>query len=96
MFIAYTFVHFNDDNIKVYLINEEILCILPRKKIDGEYLSHLRLVDDIVLLSSDADELRDRDMITELNKASRKNELKFNKMKTKIMSKHTRASQPHS
>jgi len=52
--------------------------------INGNRLSHLRFADDIVLISSDADEFEV--MLQELKEASQKVGLKMNLQKTKIMS----------
>ena len=52
--------------------------------IDGQFLSHLRFADDIVLISNDADELGT--MLRELKEASEAVGLRINLLKTKIMS----------
>lgn len=52
--------------------------------IDGMHLHHLRFADDIVLISTDLDELNI--MLNELNEESRKIGLHMNLNKTKIMS----------
>lgn len=52
--------------------------------IDGSYLSHLRFADDIVLMSSDIQELND--MIRQLNDASKNVGLEMNISKTKMIS----------
>lgn len=51
---------------------------------NGSRLSHLRFADDIVLISSDIDELEV--MLQELKEAFQKVDLKINLQKTKIMS----------
>lgn len=53
--------------------------------VDGVYLNHLRFADDIVLITSDANELER--MMTELHEASLRVGLKMNLNKTKIMSR---------
>lgn len=53
-------------------------------RIDGSYLSHLRFADDLVLISSDVNELEQ--MLQELDRASKEIGLKMNEKKTKIMS----------
>ena len=55
--------------------------------IDGTHLHHLRFADDIVLISTDMDELNI--MLNELNEESRKIGLRMNLNKTKIMSNDT-------
>ena len=52
-------------------------------KINGEFLSHLRFADDIVIISSNPNELEE--MLTELAEASIQVGLKMNLQKTKIM-----------
>jgi hypothetical protein len=52
--------------------------------IDGKYLSHLRFADDIVVISSDPEELAE--MLQELHEQSKKVGLKMNLTKTKVMS----------
>lgn len=52
-------------------------------KIDGEYLSHLRFADGLVLFSNNADELQN--MVNELDKSSRNIVLTLNRAKTKAM-----------
>ena len=57
-------------------------------KIDGEYLSHLRFADDIIIFASTKEELQQ--MLTELNEASKSVGLHMNFRKTKIMrNEHT-------
>lgn len=53
-------------------------------KIDGSYLSHLRFADDIVLISTDIQELKS--MLQDLNEKSKEIGLKMNLDKTKIIS----------
>ena len=53
-------------------------------KIDGEYLSHLRFADDIIIFASTKEELQQ--MLTELNEASKSVGLLMNSRKTKAMS----------
>lgn len=53
-------------------------------KIDGLYLSHLRFADDIVLISTDIQELKS--MLQDLSEKSKKIGLKMNLDKTKIIS----------
>lgn len=52
--------------------------------INGKYLSHLRFADDIVLISTDANEIRD--MLVELKETSQEVGLEMNLQKTQIMS----------
>lgn len=52
--------------------------------VDGVYLNHLRFADDIVLLSTDTQELNT--MLNQLNEQSKQIGLKMNLSKTKIMS----------
>lgn len=52
--------------------------------IDGIHLNHLRYADDLVLISTDVQELNT--MINELDEQSRKVGLKMNLNKTKIIS----------
>lgn len=52
-------------------------------KIDGAYLSHLRFADDIILTSTNIEELKT--MIEELNNLSKQIGLKMNLNKTKII-----------
>jgi hypothetical protein len=52
-------------------------------KIDGQYLSHLRFADDIVLFSSDINELQA--MLRQLNRMSEAVGLQMNLNKTKVM-----------
>ena len=52
-------------------------------KIDGEYLSHLRFTDDILICANTPHELQQ--MLQELADESDKQGLKMNKSKTKMM-----------
>lgn len=52
-------------------------------KVDGSYLNHLRFADDIVLISSDVYELKE--MLDDLNNASKTVGLSMNLHKTKTM-----------
>ena len=52
-------------------------------RIDGEYLSHLRFADDIIVFASTEEELQL--MLTELNEASKSVGLHMNLRKTKVM-----------
>ena len=51
--------------------------------INGEYLSHLRFADDIILIAADLDQAQI--MLEQLNEESSKVGLKMNLSKTKIM-----------
>ena len=53
-------------------------------RIDGEYLSHLRFADDIIIVAPTKEELQE--MLTELNEASKSVGLHMNFRKTKVMS----------
>ena len=53
-------------------------------RIEGEYLSHLRFADDIIIFASTKEELQQ--MLVELNEASKSVGLHMNFCKTKIMS----------
>ena len=52
-------------------------------KIDGEFLSHLRFADDILLCTETPQELQQ--MLQELSDESRRMGLKMNIAKTKVM-----------
>jgi len=66
---------------------EEVFKTLDWKKkglrINGEYLSHLRFADDIVLFASNTEDLTSR--LEELNSAGQKIGLRMNLKKTKVM-----------
>lgn len=48
--------------------------------INGKFLSHLRFVDDIVLIGTDANEIRD--MLMELEKVNQEVNLEINLLKS--------------
>ena len=50
---------------------------------NGEHVNHLRFADDIVLISSNGDEIKE--MLNQLNKESCKLGMKINMKKTKVM-----------
>lgn len=54
---------------------------LGEEKVDGSYMSHLRFVDDIVVISSDPKEFSE--MLQQLDQASAKRGLRMNLSKTK-------------
>jgi len=68
---------------------EDVFKMLPWENkgvnVDGTYFQHLRFADDIVLISSDIQELKN--MLESLNKAANAVGLKMNLSKTKIMSR---------
>ena len=65
-------------------------------KRDGEYLSHLRIADDILMCANTPHELQQ--MLHDLADESENQGLKINKSKTKVMmmERHTNICQQHS
>ncbi|CAG9137498.1 unnamed protein product [Plutella xylostella] len=60
--------------------------------VNGEYISHLRFADDIVIMAETLEELGE--MLTDLNDASKQVGLKMNMDKTKVMSNEHVSSSP--
>lgn len=78
------------DTISPTLFNEGLEEVFRRLQLDevglkvnGEKISHLRFADDIVLMSSNADELQE--MLSQLNEESMKLGMKMNMKKIKVM-----------